>query len=661
MGFGLFHIPQGFYPQNDGEQYRTTALGWETKFIARLSRWRMNSRREVGFVAAVLNWDCELQGLSQAELITQLRHLRYTARKTQLDEATLAKIFAVVREASRRTLGMQHFASQIAGAWAMMQGRVIEMDTGEGKSLCATLACAAAALLGVPVHLLTVNEYLAQRDAELFRALYEFLGLRVSWVGEALSEAEKKAAYACHVVYCTNKQVTFDYLRDRLTMKHQAGSLQMRLESLYASRDRTEDLILRGLHFAIVDEADSIFIDEAITPLIISAARDKNQRRAFYTKALLLANQLQEGRDFVLLRAHHLVQFTSKGSERIDTLGKKWGGLWAASCPRDELVTQALKAMHFFVLGQHYLVQEGKVVIVDEFTGRTMADRSWEAGLHQMIELKEGCEMTAERETLAKISYQRFFRRYVNIAGMTGTAEEVRSEIKQVYGLEVYRIRREHPLCRATQPVRYFAEQAQKWSAIVARIQELRQSGKACLVGTRTVATSQHLAALLHAAEVPHQLLNAENPAQEAAIVARAGRSGQVTIATNMAGRGTDIKIDAAVRQSGGLHVLATEKHESGRIDRQLYGRCARQGDPGWVEIFLAADDDLLRQEMPAWLLRALAASFTFSRWLAEWATALAFAYSQNAVEKRHYKMRRSVLKSDTQQAKMMAFSGGTE
>lgn len=661
MSVGEFQIPQGFYPQNDAQQYRPYENPLERWIAGGLRRFSMNAGSETRFVKGVLASEARLAALDSKALQEQLRQLRYRVRKVGLDEGELALMFAIIRESAVRTLGVKHFASQIAGAWAMIQGRVIEMDTGEGKSLCATLAAASAALLGVPVHILTVNEYLAGRDAEQFRRLYEFLRLTVGSVCESMAEQDKRTAYLCDIVYCTNKQITFDYLRDRITLQNRDGILQLQLESLYAQHARHQGLILRGLHFAIVDEADSIFVDEAITPLIISAVRDKGQRRAFYSRALLMARQLQHERDYLLRPRERLIHFTAAGTQRMATIGAKWGGLWSGRCPRNELVEQALKALHFFVPGQHYLIQDGKIVIVDEFTGRIMADRSWESGLHQLIELKEGCEMTEERETLAKISYQRFFTRYVNLAGMTGTAMEIRGDLRRVYGLDVYRIRRQHPSSRHDQPICYFATQDEKWRAVVLRVKRLHEEGRACLVGTRTVAASQHLHRLLTDHGVPHQLLNAENPQQEAEIVAQAGRPAQITIATNMAGRGTDIKINDAVRQLGGLHVIATEKHESGRIDRQLFGRCARQNDPGRVEVYLSLEDELVVRETARWVRGVAQRAFACNHRLACWLVALLFLISQRAIGRRMSRTRRNVLKLDSQQTKMLAFSGRRE
>lgn len=656
-----FHIPLGYYPQRGLHQ----EAGWRQVFDrywpTLIHRMDLRPAKQTAFVSQVKSYNSAMKDASVTELMARILPLRYRMRKEGINDHDLAQLFAVICEMAVRTLAMQPFANQIAGAWAMMRGRIIEMDTGEGKSLCAALTAASSALLGVPVHIITVNEYLANRDAEYFRPLYESLNLAVGCVTAELSEKDKQSLYRRDVVYCTNKQVTFDYLRDRIKLQNDDGPTRLQLEPLFSPTPRKADLLLQGLHFAIVDEADSILIDEAITPLIISASQQGGQKRAFYSRALLLAQQLKLGRDYHLLPQERQIQFSQDGLKRMDSFGQKWGGLWRGTRPRDELVSQALKALHFFVLGQHYLIQQGKVVIVDEFTGRTMADRSWESGLHQMIELKEGCEMTEERATLAKISYQRFFRRYVNLAGMTGTAMEVRQELKRVYELDVYRIERELPRQSKLHPIQYFALSEQKWRAISLRIEQYYREGKACLVGTRTVAASQHLHQLLTAQAIPHQLLNAENPEQEADIVAQAGQPGQITIATNMAGRGTDIKISPVVRDIGGLHIIATEKHESGRIDRQLYGRCGRQGDPGQIEVFLSLEDELITKEWPRWLIAALQNGLKKGGLLVRTVVVLLFYLSQKTVEARHFRQRNTVLKSDRQQAQLLAFSGGME
>lgn len=590
---------------------------------------------------------------SDAQLRARAVELRPKLRSNgYADLALTGEVFALAREAASRTIGLRHFDVQLAGGWALLNGMIAEMETGEGKTLAATLAAGTAALSGRAVHVITVNDYLAERDTEWMRPIYQALGLSVGCVRSGMDPDARRAAYGCDITYCSNKEVAFDYLRDRMVLGGKPRAIAMRLEALTGAGVRRR-LLLRGLQFAIVDEADSVLIDEARTPLILSAQADHSQEEAVHRQALDLARQLSDA-DFQV--RDDGIEIKESGGRRLEKLAQSLTGVWRGPRRREQMVRQALSALHTFKRDKHYLVRDGKVVIIDEFTGRLMPDRSWEQGLHQLIEIKEDCEVTGRRETLARISYQRFFRRYVHLAGMTGTASEVASELWAVYGLRVARIPTHKPVRRSHYPNRIHGTSESRWRAVVDSIEKHRMAGRPVLVGTRSVEASEHLASLLDAAWVPYRLLNARQDRDEAQIIAQAGEPGCVTVATNMAGRGTDIKLAPGVAEAGGLHVIATELHDSGRIDRQLFGRGGRQGDPGTCEAILAIEDDLVETFFPlaaGWLRGRDAAPDRLGN--------VVFRVAQWRAERTHSRARRDLLDLDDYLGDVLAFAGRGE
>ncbi|HEX6321403.1 MAG TPA: preprotein translocase subunit SecA [Burkholderiales bacterium] len=593
------------------------------------------------------------RNLNDMELRGRATALRPQLKRRGFDDLALAgEAFALVREAAGRATGMRHFDVQLVGAWAMLRGMIAEMSTGEGKSLTATLAAATAGLAGHAVHVVTVNDYLAERDSQEMGPVYERLGLTVGCVKQGMQPPARQAAYACDVTYCSNKEVAFDYLRDRLVLGGKPHPIGMRVAAL-GGDDGAGRLLLRGLQFAIVDEADSVLVDEARTPLILSGMSDDTAEEALHRKALDIARQLGSA-DYRV--GEEGVQITAAGLARLDTLAKSLGRVWSGPRRREQLVRQALTALHVFERDKHYLVRDGKVMIIDEYTGRLMPDRAWEQGLHQLIEIKEECEITARRDTLARISYQRFFRRYVHLSGMTGTAAEVAGELWAVYRLRVERIPTNRPVQRKYLPTRYFGSAEAKWRAVVQSIAARSRTGQPVLIGTRSVAASEKLAALLDEAGLAYRLLNARQDRDEAEIVARAGERGCITVATNMAGRGTDIRLAPGMTELGGLHVVSTELNDAARIDRQLYGRCARQGDPGSCEAVLAVEDDLVNTFLPL----AAKALGGFGRLPAGLGWAL-FRLAQRRAERTHSRARRDLLDLDDYLGDILAFSGRGE
>jgi preprotein translocase subunit SecA len=655
-------LPTGAYPER--LEPRGNALD---RLVSRirgvaLSRWmgRQNLRRTL--VEAVAEQGRSIAGVDDAGLRSLAGDLGLHLRREGFQEGLVARSFALVREAADRTLGQRHFDVQVVGGWILLQGLVAEMETGEGKTITATLAAATAALAGIPVHVITVNDYLAARDAEWMGPIYRTLGLSVGAIVHGMDPRARRTAYGCDVTYCTNKEIVFDYLKDRIALGRTRGRIHIQVERL-AGAGRAPQLLLRGLHYGIVDEADSVLVDEARTPLIISGAAHPSAvaEQTIYATALGLSEKLEAGRDYLVEEGERLVRLTEAGEFRLSELAQDLGGVWRGRIRREELVRQALTSRHLFHRDKQYLVQDGKVQIIDEYTGRTMADRSWEHGLHQLIEAKEGCPVTRENAPLARISYQRFFRRYLKLAGMTGTAREVAGELAAVYGLATVSIPTNRPLHRRSLPPRIYPAAPAKWEAVVEQIAGLHQSGRPVLVGTRLVRTSEELSQRLTAAGLPHRVLNARQDQEEAKIIADAGERGNVTVATNMAGRGTDIRLAPGVAELGGLHVILTERHEARRIDRQLFGRCGRQGDPGSFEAMVSLEDELVRgQGLRA--LRWFAAKISRgSRPVPGWMGDLIFRQAQRSAERLHSRMRWDLLKFDERQETMLAFSGRGE
>ena len=526
------------------------------------------------------------------EFQEQIAELRGLARVNRLAGDSLDLAMAVIREGAFRAVGMRPFLVQLMGALAMCEGAIAEMATGEGKTLTAALAATLWGWGGRPVHIITVNDYLVQRDAEEMGPIYEMLGLRTGHVVHETTPQERIDHYRRGVVYCTSKELVADFLRDQIQLGNLRTSTQTAL-GMMMTGSASARLMIPGLFRCIVDEADSLLIDEAVTPLIISNSPEDEPNASFYRAADDLAQKMEYNRDFTIDRTVRQVDLTARGQDRLEELcaGENF---WKGKRRREELVTQALTGRHCFIRDEQYLVgEDGKVQIIDEFTGRVMADRSWRHGLHQAIEVKEGTKVTADKENLARLSFQRFFRQYPIMGGMTGTAWEASPELWQIYQRPVIRIPTNRPCIRKQLPLRMFDDSDQKYRAVVERVAEIHLTGAPVLIGTRSVLASEEVSQRLTAKGLPHRVLNASQTKAEAEIVAQAGQRGQITVATNMAGRGTDIKLARGIADLGGLNVISTEPHGSFRVDRQLFGRAARQGDPGTAQLFASADDDL--------------------------------------------------------------------
>ncbi|MDR2820809.1 MAG: preprotein translocase subunit SecA [Desulfovibrio sp.] len=531
-------------------------------------------RRLGPLVARINALEPEVSALTDADFPARMTKYREDVQEKGVSpDSLLPEVFALVREASRRTLGMRHFDVQLIGGMVLNKGQIAEMKTGEGKTLAATLAVALNALSGKGVHVVTVNDYLARRDAAWMGQIYDFLGLTTGVIVHGLDDDQRKTAYAADITYGTNNEFGFDYLRDN--MKFYAGQL-----------------VQRGHNFAIVDEVDSILVDEARTPLIISGASDETV--GMYRMVDDVVRKLSP-EHYTIDEKARTAMLTDEGVVRCEQLFKVENLFDTANITLQHHVLQALKAHLAFKRDVDYLVHNDQVVIVDEFTGRPMPGRRYSDGLHQALEAKERVTVAAENQTMASITFQNYFRMYDKLAGMTGTADTEAVEFQQIYNLEVISIPPNKPMIRIDNPDMIFRSREEKFDAITQALEEIHKRGQPVLVGTISIETSEMLSSRLKLLGIEHNVLNAKQHEREAEIVAQAGQKGKVTIATNMAGRGTDIVLGEGVPALGGLHILGTERHESRRIDNQLRGRSGRQGDPGSSRFYLSLEDDLMR------------------------------------------------------------------
>jgi preprotein translocase subunit SecA len=618
-------------------------------------------RRAAEVAALVEREQAAAVSLTDEKLRAAATELRVALLRRGFTPKLVARSFALVRAAAMRTVGLCHFPVQLIGGHVMLSGMLVEMGTGEGKTLTATLPAATAALAGMPVHVVTVNDYLSQRDGEWMRPVYAALGLTVGIVQHGQEPDARRAAYAADVTYCTNKDLGFDYLRDSLTLAAHRGRGRLLLEKMLGRGGRLDRLLLRGLHFAIVDEADSVLIDEARTPLIIAGAEDAGADEALYRTALGIASELEKDIDYSFDSGERSARLTEHGRARLKALAETLPSAWRSARGREELAQQGLAALHSFDLDTHYLVRDGKVQIVDEYTGRVLADRSWERGLQQLIEVKEGCDVTGRRSTLARITYQRLFRRYLRLSGMTGTAMEVAPELEAVYGLKVAGIPPNRRVRRSDLGVQLYLTQQQKWNAVAGSAAKIRHAGRPVLIGTRSVAASEELSAVLTGSGLEHVMLNARQDSDEAEIVSRAGEAGRITVATNMAGRGTDISLPREVVERGGLHVILTEFHESKRIDRQLFGRCARQGDPGSHEAIVGLEDNVFLRHAER-VTKLLGGHFSGrTKPLSSRVAICLRAIAQQSAEWSNSHVRQATLELDKKLDSALAFTGRVE
>lgn len=521
----------------------------------------------------IMELEDEYSKLTDTELTNKTAEFKERLRQGETLEDILVEAYATSREAAFRVIGEKPFYVQILGALAIHYGNIAEMKTGEGKTLTSIMPAYLNALSGEGVHIITVNEYLASRDADWMGGIHRFLGLTVGVNGRELSPKEKQEAYNCDILYSTNNEIGFDYLRDNMVV-------------------RKEDRVQRKLNFAIIDEVDSILIDEARTPLIISGGQMNNKN--LYIDADRFAKSLKEENDYIYDEKTKSVTLTDSGSEKAEKYFKVDNLYDIENSSLVHFINQSLRANYSMKLDVDYVVQDGEIVIVDQFTGRLMKGRAYSDGLHQAIEAKEGVNINQETKTLATITFQNLFRMYKKLAGMTGTAKTEEEEFRNIYNMYVIEIPTNKPVARIDEPDLVYATQEAKYKAIIEFVKDRYEKGQPVLIGTIAIETSELISRLLKQAHIPHEVLNAKNHAREAEIISKIGQHKSVTIATNMAGRGTDIKLSDEIKAIGGLCVVGTERHESRRIDNQLRGRSGRQGDPGYTQFFVSMKDELM-------------------------------------------------------------------
>lgn len=600
------------------------------------------------------------QELTDDQLTKKSLALKFEARGGTPLESLLIEAFALVREAARRTVSMQHYDVQLLGGIALFHRSIAVMQTGEGKTLTATLPMYLNALRGEGAHLATANDYLAARDAELMKPVYQRLGLSVGVITNESNRADRHDAYQCDVTYTTAKEIGFDFLRDRLIKRQLEFSGVSQIPAMvHTKTDAHLQIVQRGLNYILVDEADSILIDEARTPLIVSSIPDEVAQAAIelYNWSAEVSPQFVIDSHFRIDPDNNQVTLTSEGRRRVRVLPQPQLLKQTPIMDIYEQVEQAIYVNENYIADRHYVIRNGEVVIVDEFTGRLAEGRKWRSGIHQAIEAREKLKVSVETGESARITLQDLFLKYNSLSGMTGTAAKSESELQSIYEVNVVNVPTNRPPQRIQLPTCVFGNDEQKWNAIADEIVALHQTGRPVLIGTRSIDKSEILSRILTDRSVDHEVLNARHLEREAEIVSAAGQLGRVTVATNMAGRGTDIKLSKEALAAGGLHVICSELHESARIDRQLIGRCGRQGDPGSFRQYLSLEDDILdngigeiaasklrnHQKSPPAALRRLAPIFH---------------KAQSQIQHNHFKSRKMLLYHESRRQKMQREMG---
>lgn len=601
-----------------------------------------------------------LQGLTDPQLTKKSLALKFEARGGTPLENLLVQAYALVRESARRTIGMEHYDVQLLGGIAMFYRSIAVMQTGEGKTLTATLPMYLNALRSQGAHLATANDYLAARDAELMQAVYQRLGLTVGIITNEHNRRQRRDAYHCDVTYTTAKEIGFDFLRDRLIKRQMEFSGVSQIPSMvHEKTDADLQIVQRDLNFILVDEADSILIDEARTPLIVSSTPDQVAQAAIalYNWSAEVSPGFELDQHFRIDPESNQVTLTSLGRRKVRVLPQP--DLLQQTPIMDiyEQVEQAIYVNENYVADRHYVIRDEEIVIVDEFTGRLAEGRKWRAGIHQAIEAREHLEVSVETGESARITLQDLFLKYESLSGMTGTAAKSESELESIYDVSVVNVPTNRPPQRVQQPTRVFANDDKKWNAIADEVEAMHATGRPVLIGTRSIDKSETLSNILTSRGVEHEVLNARHLQREAEIVSAAGEIGRVTVATNMAGRGTDIKLPDDALLIGGLHVICSELHESARIDRQLIGRCGRQGDPGSFRQFLSLEDDILDNGLGEKMAQRMrrsktAAPHTLDR------LAPMFHKAQAAIQHRHFKSRKMLLFNESRRQEMQREMG---
>ena len=658
-------IVWGSYPERRNRKPSSAITRTLARLLAPMLNGKLSSRGHQDFVSGVRALQQPIAAESAAPLNARVSHLRAQLARDGFEASSITEAFAVVAVYCRRALGVELYDTQLIAARIMLDNHLAEMATGEGKTLAAAVTAATAALAGIPVHVVTANDYLVSRDAANLRPLYEALGLTVGAVTQSMAAPARQAAYACDITYCTAKELVFDYLRDGVSAP-QRSAIEQRAAALIGTTPPQR--LLRGLCMAIIDEADSILIDEARVPLVLSrAAPDSTQMStqasayAGLRQAWKLSAMLDPAMHFIADRSTHSTRLTAEGRAQVHELCTRAAAesfKWLNLRHCEDQVALALTARYLLQRGRDFVVEDGRVHIVDTTTGRKAAGRSWSNGLHQLVEIKEGCATSARVETLAQITYQRFFPRYFRLCGMSGTLREARRELHNIYDLQVVNVPLHRPLRRILLPARVFVNAQAQWPAVVARVRHMHEQGRPVLVGTDSVLDSEALSRHLTASGLTHTVLNARQDRDEAAIIAAAGAPEAITVATNMAGRGTDIVLAAASREAGGLHLICCQQNAARRIDRQLLGRCARQGDPGSAEYFISLNGPIVGRSLLAGVLKNSFKNNNLYNSLLCGSTLPLLRLAQRAAERCHEIEREALMRQDERVGDWFAFSG---
>jgi len=619
-----------------------------------MARWR-------GMVDEIATFEATLQNETDHQLKKRGLSLRFRAKSGEKLDRLLPEAYALVREAAVRSIGMRHFDVQVFGGIALFRGNMAEMETGEGKTLTATLPLYLHALSGKGAHLATVNDYLAARDAEWMSPVYRLLGLTVGVIQSQDTQDQRREAYACDITYGTAKEFGFDFLRDRLLLRRMGRQQGDFLGEGSTERwdDTGEQPVQRSVHFALVDEADSVLIDEARTPLIIGSLGEEAREQvvATYQWAAKHAPEFEEDEHYDYEHETKKVELTATGRQVLRSLPQPDILRGVGLIDLYQYMERSIKVHRDFHLDREYVVRDGEIVIVDEFTGRLAEGRKWRDGIHQAIEAQEEVEVTVPTGQAARITVQDLFLRYRHLAGMTGTARSSAREFRKIYKARVIQIPTNKPIRRQRLAASIYGTSEAKWRAIAEEIRQMHELGRPVLIGTRSIDKSEHLSQLLSQNGIDHQVLNAREIAKEAKIVERAGEGGKVTVATNMAGRGTDIKLGEGVAENGGLHVILTEMHDAARIDRQLCGRCGRQGDLGTFRYHLSLEDDIIQSGFGRKRADRYSEMGAKATELVDNCSGI-FRKAQKKVERRHFRDRSVLLHHEKQRKKMQREMG---
>jgi preprotein translocase subunit SecA len=621
-------------------------------------RWREWLGRRRDFAAGVAVHAGAIQRLSDAEVRAAVDDVRSTLRRLGLAEAATRGV-ALACEVAERALDQRPRECQIHAAGALLDGALAELPGGEGKSLAIALAAATAALAGVPVHVITTRDHLARRDADGLEPLYRGLGLSVGLVVSGGDAAAHRAAWGCDVVYSPAREAAFDYLKDRVALGGRVGRVRLEIERLARKRSRSARLLHRGLRFAIVDDADTVLLDEARAPVVISTRDRDPSEEQLYRDALQLARSLEAGLHFQVDAGKRRIDWLEPGPVLLAKLGARRGGLWRGPRRREDLVKRALVALHLLHRGDDYEVERGAVRISDEVTERLVSAGSWDRRLQALLEAKEEVQLSGRHHALGRMSLQRFFRRYLRLAGITGTARESAEELWRTYGLALARIPTGRRSRRVQFEERVFARADEKRQAVADRVAGLHAAQRPVLVGTCSEADSERLGALLAERGVPCCVAAGRQDEAEAALLRRAGEPGRVTLATNLAGRGADTPLAAGVAGGGGLHVIATGRHHARRLDRQLFGRCGRRGEPGSCEALVSFEDELFQARAGALATRIAEAASASPAWPARRMRRALMGHCQRKASREQARARRELDRLDSRLDALLAFSGG--